>query len=321
MSYIYLTISFLFGLLGTFLVFQYGNTLQILDKPSNRSSHNVEMPKGGGIGILFSFLFLSIMLQLSFFFWLPAAAVALMSFYGDKQELSVSLRLFIQILCGVAVSSLFLETGLKESFLMVLLSTGFICATSNIYNFMDGIDGIAGINALVAFTSLAGFSWLQKLSTNILVFNAGMALSCLAFLFFNFPRAKVFMGDVGSILIGFVFSVSAILVSDSFQGFLCVVGFLFLFYFDSISTIGLRLIQGESIVQPHRKHIYQLLANEMGISHWQVSLLYGSIQGAICLLLIYFREDFLILLLIYGFCILLFSVISAVLRKKVFLNK
>ncbi len=86
------------------------------------------------------------------------------------------------------------------------------------------------------------------------------------------------MGDVGSILLGFVFAGMVVGLSKSFLDFICLAAFLFPFYADELSTMGVRVGDGESVFRPHRRHFYQLLANEKGIAHWKVSVGYGVFQ-------------------------------------------
>ena len=105
-----------------------------------------------------------------------------------------------------------------------------------------------------------------------------MALSCLGFLPFNLPRARVFIGDVGSIVLGGVFAGLVYLSSHTLLDFLCMTSFLFPFYVDELTTMFVRLRDGENLTQPHRRHIYQLLANERQIPHWRISVGYGFFQ-------------------------------------------
>jgi Fuc2NAc and GlcNAc transferase len=105
-----------------------------------------------------------------------------------------------------------------------------------------------------------------------------MAAACLGFLPFNFPKAKVFMGDVGSVLLGFVFAALVVSLFRDLLDFVCLASYLFPFYVDELTTMVVRLKDGENLLNAHRRHVYQLLANEGGIPHWKVSLFYGFIQ-------------------------------------------
>ena len=143
---------------------------------------------------------------------------------------------------------------------------------------MDGIDGIAGITGVIAFSFLAGYIRLKDIPGPNGIICMVVVVSCLVFLLFNFPRSKIFMGDVGSVPIGFIFGCMAIILSKQLIDFLIIAGFLFPFYFDALFTMGIRIRRRESLFKAHRKHIYQLLANELEIVHWKVSLLYALIQ-------------------------------------------
>ena len=86
------------------------------------------------------------------------------------------------------------------------------------------------------------------------------------------------MGDVGSILLGFVFAGIVVFLSKSLLDFICLASFLFPFYADEIMTLGVRIRDGVKLTQPHRKHLYQLMANELKIRHWKISVGYGLLQ-------------------------------------------
>ncbi len=105
-----------------------------------------------------------------------------------------------------------------------------------------------------------------------------LASSCLGFLPWNVPRARVFMGDVGSILLGFVFALYVVVWSRSFADVLMFIAFMYPFFVDETITLWTRLRCGDSLKTAHRRHVYQVLANQMGIAHWRVSLGYGGVQ-------------------------------------------
>ena len=143
---------------------------------------------------------------------------------------------------------------------------------------MDGINGIASVTGIAGFGLLALFNHISGGPGILTVLPVCIALSCLGFLPFNFPTARVFMGDVGSILLGFVFASLVVLISKSFSDFVSLAGFLFPFYADEFVTMAVRIKDGENLLKPHRRHFYQLLANELGIPHWKVSAGYGLLQ-------------------------------------------
>lgn len=155
---------------------------------------------------------------------------------------------------------------------------------------MDGINGIAGITGVVAFGLLALFNLLSGGESQFTVLLLCITFSCLGFLPFNFPKPRVFMGDVGSILLGFVFACFVVLIAKSVLEFICLASFIFPFYADEIITMVVRLKDGENLLKPHRRHLYQLLANEMGINHWKVSIEYGVFQLVAGLSILFMKQ-------------------------------
>jgi len=279
------------GGVGAWLVVKFGFKLGIVDVPNERSSHTQPIPKGGGIGILAAFVLSSLLLSIPSGFWLPATALALVSFYGDRSGLSAKFRLPIQF----SAASVFLLTGLlcnsppvfysptfslffPGTLLWVIFLAVFMVGTANIYNFMDGINGIAGITGTIGFGLLAYFARTSGAASSFVTLAICMSIACIGFLPFNMPRAKVFMGDVGSILLGFAFAGMVVLISKSFLDFFCLAAFLFPFYADELTTMYVRLRDRENLTCPHRKHLYQLLANELEVPHWKVSMGYGFVQ-------------------------------------------
>jgi UDP-N-acetylmuramyl pentapeptide phosphotransferase/UDP-N-acetylglucosamine-1-phosphate transferase len=275
----YMGCSCIFGALGAWCIYRWGNSLGLLDRSNKRSSHEGVVPKGGGIGILASFVFASLFLEEPLAFWIPATVLALFSLLGDSIEISPKIRLPVQFIVAVVFLFFSYPLPLTHHLLpLMLFFTLFIVATANWYNFMDGIDGIAAITGMVGFGLLAAFNVLSGGDNHFSVLSICIALSCLGFLPFNMPKAKVFMGDVGSILLGFVFAAMVLLLSKSFLDFICLAGFLFPFYADEFVTMAVRVKDRENLLKAHRRHFYQLLSNEMGIEHWKVSVGYAILQ-------------------------------------------
>jgi Fuc2NAc and GlcNAc transferase len=266
------------GALGAFMVSRYGCRLGLLDHPTTRSSHSRARAKGGGIGIAVAFLVTAIVLEFPAAFWLPLVAMAGLSLRGDQVEISPKLRLPAQfILIGILVVGT--SEGIYRDIRGIFIASFwilFITGTANFYNFMDGIDGIAGISGVIGFGLLAFDKYKDQPEVGLLA--ACMSLSCLGFLPFNLPRARVFMGDVGSILLGATFAGLVYLGSRTVLDFICMVAFLFPFFADELTTMIIRLQAGESLTKAHRRHVYQLLANGRQIPHWRVSLAYGFFQ-------------------------------------------
>lgn len=266
------------GAIGAFMVSRFGCRLGLVDQPTARSSHSRAIAKGGGIGMAAAFLVTAVCLQLPIAFWLPLGVMAGLSLREDQVEISPKLRLPAQfILMGILVIGT--GEGIYQDISRILIALFwivFIVGTANFYNFMDGINGIAGISGAVGFGLLAFETYKDQPKVGLLA--TCMALACLGFLPFNLPRARVFMGDVGSILLGGVFAGLVYLSSHTLLDFLCMTSFLFTFYVDELTTMFVRLRDGENLTQPHRRHIYQLLANERQVPHWRISAGYGLLQ-------------------------------------------
>lgn len=268
---------FFLGALGAFLVNRF--YIALVDVPNERSSHTFPTPRGGGIGVWVAFLFIGIFISKDIFPILISGAVGLLSFIDDRFALSLTFRLLIQLLLSTLV--VWLLSGLPHSIAEVLLFLFwivFIAGTANIYNFMDGINGIAGLTGVVSFGLMAFFSFFVIKDFEVNLLSIALVAGCLGFLPFNFPRARVFMGDVGSIFLGFVFASFVVKLSSNISIFLCLVMFLCTFYADALVTIYYRWRRGENLVRAHRSHMYQYLSNELGYAHWKVSPIYALAQ-------------------------------------------
>lgn len=158
---------------------------------------------------------------------------------------------------------------------------------------MDGINGIAGLTGLVGFVLMAYFSYFILNAQDVFLMSTVLAAGCIGFLPFNFPKARVFMGDVGSIFLGFVFASFVVKLSITINIFLCMIMFLCTFYADATVTIFYRWRRGENLMQAHRSHLYQYMCNELRLPHWKVSLSYASTQFVFALMavLAYNKKD------------------------------
>jgi UDP-N-acetylmuramyl pentapeptide phosphotransferase/UDP-N-acetylglucosamine-1-phosphate transferase/NAD(P)-dependent dehydrogenase (short-subunit alcohol dehydrogenase family) len=274
---------------GTLLLLRRRPTRGFVDVPNERSSHETPKPRFGGIAIVVAFLggmavlwvFAPDTRQL-----LPLAAGGTLLFVtglvDDWRGLSVGVRFTVQLLVSViAVASgavlshieLPMVGTVGLGWMAMPVTCLFIMASINFYNFIDGIDGLAGGSAFIASVFLAliamilGHNWLA------LVFLA-LAGSAVGFLQFNFPPSRLFMGDGGSTFLGYVFAYLAV-VGNGLQPELPVfIPLLILsaLYLDAGLTLFNRLTRGEKIFQPHHTHYYQRLLS-LGLNHKQVTLL------------------------------------------------
>jgi len=270
----------------------------LMSLPDERSSHNVPIPRGGGFGILLVVILSGLALNVPTHFLFPAIFVSAVSFYNDYHQLSVRVRLIVQFVAAITMllPSLYylmpqnLITSAMFTVLMFSFVVLFVVGTTNFYNFMDGINGIAGISGAVAFFLIGIFNSVQADDScfkNLSVFSFCIAFACLGFLPFNVPKARVFLGDIGSILLGFLFAGLVVKLSHNMLNFITMTAFLFPFYVDELTTMWVRFRDGEKLSEPHRRHLYQLLANEYRLPHWKVSLIYGAMQLFIALTIIF----------------------------------
>jgi Fuc2NAc and GlcNAc transferase len=322
------------GAAGAWLIAEIPFREHLLDAPNERSSHTELTPRGGGVGILAAFIAAGLTLRIPTTFLFGAVLVSIVSLYGDYIRVSVKFRLAVQLAAAMlflfpllpGLSDHFARSSFSFSplifFLILPLILLFIIGTANFYNFMDGINGIAGLSGVIAFGLLGVYTlYLAPAGT----YPAALpqlciciALACLAYLPFNMPRARVFMGDVGSVLLGFVFAAMVVLLARNYHEMACFAGLLFPFYADELTTMAIRVRDHENLFRPHRRHLYQLLANEAGIAHWKVTLLYAVTQfvvGAGILLANAHSLWAVVIFLTVSF--ILFTFVSSSVRKKI----
>lgn len=305
----------------TALIYKLGNKLSLIDIPNARSSHQTNTPKGGAIGIVLAVFCYSLVNQNYRWVWV-AVVVALFSFYGDRKEFSFKLRILMQFFCGfvillIAYYDLVLPKFVSSIFIWIFLLI-YIVGSSNFFNFMDGIDGIAIITALVATSWLMVYAWQHSLPEWIFFLSILFAAIC-GFLPWNFSlkaRAKVFMGDVGSIFLGFIITLSSLFIAKNWFDFFILCSILLPFYGDCLLTLLAKIKRKIPLTQPHRIHLYQILANEMKISHWKVSLGYGVTQWFFVALIFLVADSWVKLLLIMFAISIAMLLIYLLVRKK-----
>lgn len=285
--------SGLVGWLVAWLVQRNAARLGLVQPANARSSHLVPTATGGGLGIALGGTLAGLPMLLAL--PLPAATALLaglviagVGFADDRQPLSIRFRLGAQALCfGLVVASLPLDgfayaTGLvwPDAILLVmlvLLGVGFL----NLFNFMDGIDGLAGSEAVFILLGAVGLIALGHpalLVHPVLWWMLGVAAATLGFLAFNWPPARLFMGDAGSTWLGLMLGIFAFLTIAA--GWLTGPQWLLLaaaFVADGSATLLRRLWQREPIHLPHRRHAYQQLTARFG-RHAPVTLGYLAID-------------------------------------------
>lgn len=268
---------------GAWFMSRFAYKLGLVDIPNDRSSHTLPTPRGGGLGVLLAFVVAAFLSGASLFFWIPVVFISVVSFFDDKLDLTPRTRLLFQFMAAFATLLPALYSSPVDPMIKMLFALFFpvfIVGTANFFNFMDGINGIAGLTGFVGFLLLFLFAMNNSYDAQALLLLA-VSCACLGFLPFNIPSARVFMGDVGSILLGFFFAVAVVTISRNIVEFLALSGCLFTFYADALTTLFIRWRNGEKLSQAHRTHLYQLLANQMNVPHWKVSLGYALVQGII----------------------------------------
>lgn len=277
--------------------FKVARHFGIVDRPSKRGSSQAVVLRGGGV--IFPVAALGLFFADGFrqpLFMLGLIMVSLLSFVDDVRSLSPKLRLPIQFvgMLLLIVQLLMLSTdSLTALSVAVIIVIGLVVCTGamNIFNFMDGINGITGGYALVVLLALVfTFRWGDVgsfhadgfLPDGIYMLAIVTLIADLVFCFFNFrKRARCFAGDVGSVSIAFIilFLLGYVMVRSHDVSWLA---FLVVFGVDGCLTIVHRLMLHENISLPHRKHAYQIMANELHVPHLAVSLLYMVLQAACC---------------------------------------
>ena len=269
------------------LYFRVADHFNIIDKPNERSSHSTIVLRGGGIIFLLAAWLWSAFFGFQYPWFLAGLTiVGLVSFADDVRSLPDSLRLVAQF---TAMFLLFVDLGIMhwESWWIILLALILCVGIINAYNFMDGTNGITGGYSLAVLIPLA----LLNRSLHFIDMSYLMvtALACIVFSYFNFRpkgKAKCFAGDVGSIGIAFmiVLPLGKLILQTADPTYLLL---LAAYGVDTILTICHRIMLHENLGQAHRKHAFQIMANELQIPHEIVSLFYMLIQLLISLGLIY----------------------------------
>lgn len=275
----YYLILFVLLFLAELLYFRIADRCDIIDKPNERSSHTRITLRGGGI--IFYFGVLACFLTGGFeypWFMLALTLVTFISFVDDVRSVSQKVRLLFHF---SAMALLFGEWGLFSLsgwwvVIALIICTGII----NAYNFMDGINGITGGYSLVALVTLA---YVNEAVVPFVEadFIYTVLCSVLVFCFFNFRRrAKCFAGDVGSVGIAFIllFLLGRLVIRTGDFSWIVL---LAVYGVDSVLTIIHRLLLHENIGLPHRKHLYQLMANELKVPHVAVSAIYMLVQAVV----------------------------------------
>jgi UDP-GlcNAc:undecaprenyl-phosphate/decaprenyl-phosphate GlcNAc-1-phosphate transferase len=255
-------------------------TARLMDRPDPRKLHTLETPKGGGVGVVVAFLVgIAVLYRFAAFARLAdpyfvgvieaSVAIAVVAFLDDMYDWKFTVKLAAQIAAAVvAVGSGIYVADYRIPYLGPLyvgwlgppVTVAWLLFATNAMNFIDGLDGLAGGVALIAAGFLAGIAaayggWFAYFASLLL------AAGLIGFLPFNFPRARIFMGDVGSQFCGFTLAILAVVASrlgNVELSFLIVPMLLSGVLFDVAFTLARRALAGERLTEPHRGHLYQI---------------------------------------------------------------
>lgn len=275
----------------------------VLDHPGERSLHHQPTPRSGGVAIIIALLLgwgaAASMGSLSWndtMSWLSGGVLLLAIVGGidDRLDLSPLMRLMVQLLAAFFL----LAAGLVPQqlqlpalafslpcYLMLPLTVLYVLWMTNLYNFMDGMDGFAGGMAVMGFAAMAWLGW-QGGNTDFMLTALTVASACAGFLVFNFPPARIFMGDAGAPVLGFLAAALSLWADRDNLFPLWVAVLIFSpFIVDASYTLLKRLLAGKRVWQAHREHIYQRLV-QMGWSHrrtvlWSYVLMLAASVSAI----------------------------------------
>lgn len=278
----------------TYFIKNYYIKNAILDEINERSSHTIPTPHGGGIAIAITWfvgiIYLNYINEIDvtlFYALIIGIVISVVSYFDDMYDLSPKLRMIVQSL--VAFGGIYALGGFES------LELGFVSISNpiitnifafllivwfiNLYNFLDGINGYAGSEAL--FLAIAGF----------ILFGGGhfivLGVAVLGFLYWNFNNAKIFMGDVGSTLLGYNIAIFTLYYANQEPNNLWIWIILFgVFWFDATLTLVRRKLNGEKISEAHKKHAYQRL-NQSGWSHFKVTN-YSILVNIVLFCIVYF---------------------------------
>lgn len=292
-------ILFVLLILAELLYFKIADRFNIIDKPNERSSHSSVVLRGGGVIFSLSMVAWAVLTVIqgdcsSIVSYLPFLVglllVAVVSFWDDVKSLPDSVRLVAQF---AAMALMFWSMGIMhwDMWWIVIVALIVCVGATNVINFMDGINGITAGYALAVLLPLvlvnSKFGFIDQ--SYLIVAILGVLVFCL----FNFRpkgKAKCFAGDVGSISIAFImlFAIGRLVVITQDVTYLI---FLLVYGVDGCFTICHRILLHENLGEAHRKHAYQLMANELKIGHVKVSLFYMFMQLVVSFGFIYVCPD------------------------------
>jgi len=270
----------------------YALKKNIIDNPNERSSHSVPTPRGGGVAVVCSYLLALVVLIYSqqlevhtgLTLIIAGFIIALLGFLDDHGHINALVRLAIHFLVAIGVvfslggfSEVTIFHGFELGFVANIIAVLFLVWLLNLYNFMDGINGIASVEAITTTASMAILYLLLHTSLNSDIL--WLLSACVfGFLLWNFPKAKIFMGDACSGFLGLILGILALIALKENLALFCAwIICLGVFVVDATYTLIKRVLNGYKMYDAHRSHSYQILSRRCG-SHTPVTLLVAVIN-------------------------------------------
>ena len=262
----------------------YAGRRGLLDHPGERQSHTVATPRGGGAGLVAAWLIVSLLVSGgdSHDFWVQCVVPAVLvltitGWWDDHASLGVGVRFFVQLAVSFYLLWFAVNAGWVQGVIAMILSVLLMLWMTNLYNFMDGSNGMAGLQGVFAASVLAVLFYLAG-DLHFSLYALILAGCCAGFLPWNLGRARVFMGDVGSLALGFLFAVLLLYGTGTGAfGYPLALMVMLLFLTDATLTLLLRVIRGERWYNAHRQHLYQRLIAD-GWTHARVAMFYQAIN-------------------------------------------
>ena len=298
---LFLLLIFVTSIGLTAVIRHYALVRNVLDIPNQRSSHTLPTPRGGGLAVVLAFVGTALSLYFTqqlnlerLLVILMALPVALIGFLDDHRPIAARWRFATHLLSALAVlwilkgiPAVWIPSPLDAILQRVLINLNdlgyplgilFLVWLLNLFNFMDGTDGIAASEAVFVASVLAGY--LFYIDQTLFQLNLALVSAALGFLVWNWPKAKIFMGDVGSGFLGFVLGILILLAAQQAAVLLyCGLIVFGLFIVDASYTLIVRVLTGQKWYDAHCSHTYQRVAKVYGHLRllqccWAINLLW-----------------------------------------------
>lgn len=283
---IFALIFFLLTFMLTYLMRVYALKRNIIDNPNERSSHSIPTPRGGGVAVVVSYIVGVILLiyfghlsqHIGLTLIVSGFIIALLGFLDDHGHINSMLRLAIHFMVAIGVvvslggfSEVKIFNDFSLGFSANIIAVLFLVWLLNLYNFMDGINGIASVEAITTMMSMAVIYFIFNLQLNIEIL--WLLTACVfGFLLWNFPKAKIFMGDACSGFLGLTLGILALIaLKENLVLFCAWIICLGVFIVDATFTLIRRVLSGYKMYDAHRSHAYQILSRKFS-SHTPVTI-------------------------------------------------